>query len=157
MAERLSTGFVDAVNQTGSVKTNMQDGVIAIYSGTQPTSADDVETGTLLGLVTVDAGAFTGGVATNGLEMGTSTDGVLSKASAEDWKMIGLAAAGLGTVAGWFRWYANAFATGASTTAVRLDGAVGSTSSFELQMSNTTITEDGETIINTFTYTTPKS
>jgi len=157
MAERLSTGFVNAVNQTGSVKSIMQDGVIRIFSGTQPANADAVETGTLLMEITVDAGAFTPGVATNGLEMGSSADGVLSKAAAETWKGVGLAAASTGTVAGWFRWYDNNRTTGASTTAVRLDGAIGATTAYELQMSNTTITEDGESIINTFTYTTPKS
>lgn len=158
MAERLSTGFVDAVNATGSVKAIMQDSVIEVYSGTQPATADTTEvgSGTLLMVITVDAGAFTGGAATNGLEMGTSTAGVLSKATAETWKGVGLAAAGTGTTAGWFRWYANAFTKGASTTAVRLDGAIGTTSAYEMQMGNVVIAEAAETIIQTFTYTSVK-
>ena len=156
MAERLSTGFVDAVNQTGSVKSVMQDGIIYIYSGAQPATADAAETGTLLLKLTVDGGAFTSGVATNGLEMGTSTDGVLSKAAAETWQGFGLAAAGTGTVAGWFRWYANTVVQGISTTAVRVDGAIGTSTAYEMQMSNTTIAEGGLSTVNTFTYTAPK-
>lgn len=157
MAERLSTGFVNAVNETGSVKSIMANGVIHIYSGAQPANADAVETGDLLMKITVDAGAFTGGVATNGLNMGVSTDGVLAKAAAETWKGEGLAAAGTGTTAGYFRWYDNNETTGASTTAVRVDGAIGTSSAYELQMTNTTIAENGPSTINTFTYTTPKS
>lgn len=156
MAERLSTGFVDAVNQTGSVKDVMVNSVIHVYSGTQPTTADDAEQGTLLLIITVDGLAFTPGAATNGLNMGVSTDGVLAKAVAEAWKGVGLAAASTGTLAGWFRWYANDVTTGASTTAVRIDGQVGTSTSYEMQMSNTTIVEDGTTQLNTFTYEPPK-
>jgi len=157
MAERLSTGFVDAVNQTGSVKAVMVNGIIALYSGSQPATADAAETGDLLGLVTLASGAFTPGVATNGLEMGTSAAGVLSKAAAEVWSGVGLAAASTGTTAGWFRWYDNAMTTGISTTAVRVDGAIGGSASFEMQGSNVVIVEDVEFVINTFTYTQPKA
>lgn len=157
MAERLSTGFVNAVNATGSVKSVMQDGVIRIYSGTQPADADSAETGTLLMKITVDAGAFTPGAATNGLEMGTSTDGVLSKASGETWKGVGLAAAGTGTTAGWYRWYSNTETTGSSTSAIRVDGAIGTTSSYEMQLTNNVIVEDGELILQTFNYNFTKS
>lgn len=157
MAERLSTGFANAVNDTGSVKTLMANGVIRIYSGTQPATADAAETGTLLMKITESGLAFTGNSPTNGLNMGVSADGILAKDTTESWEGIGLAAASTGTVAGWFRWYANAETTGISTTAVRVDGAIGTSSSFELQMSNTTIVEDGPCVINTFTYTTTKA
>jgi len=156
MAERLSTGFVNAINVTGSVKTIMANSVIHVYSGTQPTTADAAETGTLLMIYTLASGAFVPGVATNGLNMGTSTDGVLVKAVEEVWSGIGLAAASTGTAAGWFRWYANDVITGASTTAIRIDGAIGSSSSYELQMTNTVIAEDGPSTISTFNYTSPK-
>jgi hypothetical protein len=157
MAERLSTGFVNAVNVTGSVKSLMADGIVAIYSGTQPTTADDTESGTLLMLLTLNSGAFTPGVATNGLNMDVSVAGVLAKAVAEVWSGLGLAAAGTGTVAGWFRWYDNDMVTGASTTAVRVDGSIGTTTAYELRMSNTTIVENGPSTVSTFTYTTPKA
>jgi len=56
MAKRLSTGFVNARNQTGSTKSIMQNGIIHIFSGTQPATADAAETGTLLMQLTVVGG-----------------------------------------------------------------------------------------------------
>jgi hypothetical protein len=150
MAERLSTGFVDALNVTGSVKTIMTNSIIGIYSGTQPDDADDIETGVLLAWITVASGAFTPGQTTNGLNLHTvSTAGVIPKATAEVWSGLGIAD---GT-AGWFRWYANARTTGASTSAVRVDGAIGTTSSYELEASNKTIVTGIPVIISTFLYT----
>lgn len=156
MAERLSTGFADAVNVTGSVKDVMNDGVIHIYSGAQPATADLIESGDLLMVITQDSLAFVPGAPGNGLSMDVSTDGVLAKTVAEVWSGIGTALASTGTVAGWFRWYDNDAVTGASTSAIRLDGAVGSTSSYEMQLSNTTLVEDGPATFPTFTYTTTK-
>jgi len=75
---------------------------------------------------------------------------------AEVWSGDGLAAAGTGTVAGWFRWYDNDAVTGASTSSIRLDGSIGTTSSYEMQLSNTNIVEDGPALFPTFTYTTTK-
>ena len=108
MAERLSTGFANAVNAIGSVKSVMNDSVIHIYSGIQPATADAVETGDLLMIITVDSLAFVSGAPGNGLSMDVSAAGILSKTVSETWSGDGLAAAGTGTVAGWFRWYDNA-------------------------------------------------
>jgi len=157
MAERLSTGFVNATQVTGCTKDVMANGVIGIFSGTQPASANDTEAGSLLMLLTLNSGAFVGGVATNGLNMDAVVDGVLYKAAAEVWSGVGLAAAGTGTTATWYRWYANAYTTGASTSAVRVDGAIGTTSAYEMRMSNTTIVENGPSTVSTFTYTRPRS
>lgn len=157
MAERLSTGFVNARNVTGCVKDIMANGIIHIYSGTQPADADAVETGDLLMKLTLGSGAFVPGVATNGINMGTSTGGVLSKDGSEVWSGIGLTIAGTGTAAGWYRWYANDAVTGASTTAVRVDGAIGTSTSYEMRMSNTIIVENGPSTVNTFTFTSPRA
>lgn len=157
MAERLSTGFVNARNITGSLVSMMANSVIHIYSGTQPADADSVETGTLLMKLTLSSGAFVPGVGTNGLNMGVSTGGVLEKAAAETWSGLGLTAAGTGTAAGWFRWYANDVTTGASTVAIRMDGAIGTTTAYEMRMSNTIIVDGNPTVVSTFTYTTPKA
>lgn len=157
MAERLSTGLADAINTVGSVKDIMDLGVIEIRSGSQPASADDAEEGVLLMLLTVDSLAFTPGTGVNGLSMGTSVDGVLGKA-AETWSGVGLAAAGSGgLVAGHFRWYDKNYTKGASTTAVRMDGAIGASAAYELQMSNTTIVEAVAAVVQTFNYTTTRS
>lgn len=124
MALRFSTGLRDDILGTSDLKTTMTDGVIRIYTGVQPASADNAPTGTQLGLVTVDAGAFTPGSPTNGLEFGTPSGGVIAKAVAETWKMVATAA---GT-AGWFRFVGNAVDNDSeSTTLPRIDGSIART------------------------------
>jgi len=152
MAERLSTGFRNAVLQTGSVKSVMANGIIEIYSGTQPTDANSAETGTLLCTITLSGGAFTPGSATNGINFGTATDGVLSKDAGETWSGSGVADGN----AGWFRFYDNDVTKGASTTGIRFDGAI-ATSGAELNMANTNITTGGSVTIDNFDYTQPAS
>lgn len=148
--------MADAINTVGSVKTIMTNSIIHIFSGAQPATADAVEAGTLLMKLTVNAGAFTPGVGTNGLNMGTSALGVLSKAVAETWKGLGEVEAGTGTIATWFRWYDNSVTQGASTTAIRCDGSIGTSSTYDMQMSNPTIVAGAPATVNTFTYTTTK-
>jgi len=149
MALRLSTGLRNGMLGTSAFKTLMQNGVIDVYAGTQPTTADDTENGTLLCRFTVASGAFTAGTATNGLNFGTAADGAIPKSS-DVWSGVGVAT---GT-AGWFRFRANDAATGTSTTAVRFDGSV-STSGAQLNMSSTAITSGATTTIDSFTFTEP--
>ena len=156
MPERFTTGHANAV--CSAVRTAYANGVIGIFGGAaQPADANSAETGTLLCLITLASGAFTGGNATNGLEFDAPVSGVLSKAAAETWSGNGLAAAGTGTVATYFRHYDNAYTTGESTTAVRYDGAISTASTAELQLSTTTIVEGAPVVINTFTYTPPRA
>ena len=157
MAEKMSTGFRDKTNTTGSVKAVMANGCIDIYSGSQPATADTAEVGTLLARLTRDAGAFTPGEAANGLNMGNSTGGVLSKAAGEVWRGIGKAEAGDGIQAGWYRWRENADTGGASTSFARADGAIGSTSAFELRLSNTVIAAGVPVEVTVFSFTKPAS
>lgn len=152
MAEEYSTG--DANARASAIKTAYANGVIAIFGGTKPTTANDTEgSAPLLALITLNGGAFTGGVSTNGLNLSDPVDGVLSKASGETWSGVGLPAAGTGVVATWFRHYSNAYTTGASTTATRWDGSIGTTSSYEMQTANTTVVEGVPFVINSFTRT----
>lgn len=155
MTLRISTGLRTALlghstGSNGSFKDLLADGVLAIYSGSQPADADTAESGTLLVLITESSGAFTGGVATNGLEFGDASSGVIAKASAETWSGVGLVT---GT-AGWFRFYDNDYTTGASTSEIRFDGAV-ATSGAQLNMSSTTITLSATHTIDSFTITFP--
>ncbi len=152
MALRLSTGLRNHMLQTAGFKDIMADGVISIYSGGQPTTADDAETGSLLATITLSSGSFTAGQADNGLEFDTADNGAISKSSEETWSG---AAAATGT-AGWFRFYANDMTSGASTSAARFDGAV-STSGAQLNMSSTAITAGATTTIDSFTITLPAS
>lgn len=122
MTIRLSTGLRNGMLNATGLKEAMADGKIKIFSGPQPTTADAAEQGTLLAEITVDAGAWTAGSPTNGLEFGTPASGTVGKATAETWRALGVAA---GT-AGWFRFVANATdAGGSSTTLARIDGTCG--------------------------------
>lgn len=136
----------------GSLKDLFRNGVLDIFSGTQPATADTTESGTKLCRITLSSGAFVAGTATNGINFGDAVAGVIGKRSGETWSGVGL----VNGTAGWFRIYDNAATTGASTTAVRIDGAIATTGA-QMNMSNTTITVDGTTTIGTVAITDPMS
>lgn len=145
--------IIGAGTNGGGLAEILRNGVLEIYSGSQPTNADAAESGTKLLRITIGSGAFSGGTATNGLnfELGETT-GKIEKASGETWSGLGLADG----VAGWGRFYANAYTTGASTTAVRLDGSVG-TSGATFIIGNTTIEADATTTVDSAYLTVPAS
>lgn len=149
MALRFSTGLRNAMLDSTGLSAALADGVIHIYTGSQPASADAAVTGTLLGTVTVDGGAFTPGSPTNGLEFGTASGGVIAKAPGESWEFTGLAD---GT-AGWFRFVGNAMDDGtSSTTLPRIDGSIAKTGG-DLNLSNTAITTGAPNTIDVFQLT----
>lgn len=120
MTVKLSTGLRNAMAGTTGYAGALDGGAIMVYSGPQPVTADSAATGTLLGVATLDAGAWAAGSPTNGLVLGAPAGGGVAKPPAV-WKFIGLAA---GT-AGWFRHVGNATDTGAvSATLPRVDGSV---------------------------------
>lgn len=134
----------------GSLKGIFKDGIMEIRTGTQPATADLVESGSLVARITKSSGAFTAGVVTNGLEFQDATSGVMSKLSTETWSGLGL-----GTfTAGWFRFYTNAYSTGASSSAIRFDGSV-ATSGADLNLNSTAIVLDLPINILTFSITMP--
>jgi hypothetical protein len=149
MTVRLSTQLrTNLAGGTGFAAT-FANGVIDIYSGTQPATADDAVTGTLLGVVTLNSGAFTDGVATNGLTFAAASSGSVSKSGV--WSFNGIAA---GT-AGWFRFRGNAADTGlATTTLPRLDGSI-AVSGADLNLSNISIAVGAPTTLDSFTFTIP--
>jgi len=149
-AEAFDAKTIIAAAEGGSLKDVMRDGVLRIYSGSQPATADAAATGTLLVEVTVASGAFVAGAFGNGLEFGDSASAAIAK-DASVWSGVGLAA---GT-AGWFRLCANATDAGAlSTTLPRVDGSVG-VSGADLNMSSTTIAVGATYTIDSFTLTLP--
>ena len=142
-----------AVLKGGSFKELFKNGEMRIYSGSQPTDADQAETGTLLVEITESGATFTPGSPTNGLDFeADATGGELEKNSAQTWK----GTAGASGVAGWFRFYDNTRTTGGSSSAVNFDGAV-RTSGGEMTLSSTTITSGGIQTIDSFTLTLPAS
>lgn len=126
--------------------------VIEIYTGTQPATADLAETGTKLLRITISSGTFTPGSPTNGLNFATAASGVSAKESAEVWSGVGLAD---GT-AGWFRVYDNSYTTGASTTAIRMDGVCG-VGTGQLRMSSQTVALGATTTVDSGSITQPAS
>lgn len=156
MAIRLSTGMANAIaggnSGDGSIKDILANAVIAVYAGSQPLNGDAAETGTLLGYITVDSGAFTPGSPTNGLNWDAAVDGVCVKPSAEEWSITPIAD---GT-AGWARLYDNAMVTGLSTTSKRIDMACG-VGAGELRFSTTILSTGVKSVVNTLSLTQPKS
>jgi len=136
----------------GSFDEIFKNGVIEIYSGSQPATADLAESGTKLVRITVASGAFVGGTATNGLNLGDAAAGVTSKETGEVWSGVGLAA---GT-AGWFRYYSNAYVTGASTTAERFDGVCG-VGTGELRLSSLSVAVGATVTVDAAAVTQPSA
>lgn len=153
MALRFSTGLRNKMLGSEDLRTAFTNGVLRIYSGAQPVSADAAISGTLLLEITVDAGAFSHGVPTNGLNFDAPANGVISKAVAEAWRGNGLAAG----VAGWARLSGNPVDDlGNNTTVARIDMSVGKTGA-DLNISNTTVAVSAPTTIDTFALTMPAS
>lgn len=66
MALRLSTGLRNFLLSGGSLKDAFNGGKLFLYSGAQPTTADDAFTGTLLATITLASGAHTAEVQSSG-------------------------------------------------------------------------------------------
>ena len=160
MALRLGLGLRNKLLQgTGGIAGLFADGVMDIYSGTMPASADVVETGTFLVRITTASGIAgsggTGGgtsgtgVGANGLDFGTAANGVLSK-SASVWSGTGIVTG----QAGWWRFYSTEALKGTSSTAIRMDGNCG-VSGADLNMSSLTVTAAATITIDSFSITLP--
>ena len=139
-----------ATAKGGSYVDLFRNCVIDIYSGTQPATADLTESGTKLVSITLASGDFVAGSPGNGLNFGAVAAGVLAKETGETWSGPGLDD---GT-AGWFRIYDNSYTTGASSSAIRIDGAV-STSGSQFNMSSTTVVTAATTTVDSVALTQP--
>jgi hypothetical protein len=151
MTVKLSTGLRNLLAGTTGLAAALTDGVIFIYSGAQPLSPDNPPSGTPLGIVTKDGGAWAPGSPENGLEFDPAVGGTVTKKAADSWKFSGSA---VGT-AGWFRFVGNAADNGAqSVTAVRMDGSIGTTGA-DLNLSNIAIIVGAPSTVDQFTFTIP--
>jgi hypothetical protein len=145
MALRLSTGFRDAQANSqfnAGAGASFDSGVLEFRTGTQPASANDAPTGTLLVSMTLPADAF-----------GASSSGVVSKAGT--WEDTSADAAG---DAGWFRLRTSTDGGGSSTTDRRIDGAITATGGGgQIELNNITIAAAQQVTQNTFAVTHPAS
>jgi len=66
MTIRYSTALRDYLQETGSFKSAFQNGVILLYSGSQPASANDAPGGSLLATISSSSGAVTSEVKSQG-------------------------------------------------------------------------------------------
>ncbi len=150
MTTRASTGARNKMldgGASGGLKASLALGAINIYSGPQPLSADTGATGTLLGTVSID------GLGVTGLTFDAAVNGVLSKAAAETWKFVGVAA---GT-AGWCRFYpAGGNPAVLSTTESRVDMAIASSGS-DVSLSNISITIGAPVTVDIYQITLPSA
>ena len=131
---RLSTGLRAALLWDSGLRAMMWRGIIEVYSGTQPESADFAPTGTLLGRITEDGAAFTPGSSVGGLR--TEEKNIVALQHVGDWTLDGVASG----VPGWWRFiWNNGDNNQASLFYPRIDGAVGE-SLFNLPTSITAAT-----------------
>lgn len=146
MAIRLSTGLKSALYTNFGFTAMMGYGTIKVYSGPQPTSADDAPTGTYLGVITQDGLTFVPGTTTGGLAVALNESAQLAKSGT--WQFNGV---NTGT-AGWWRWVWNGGAglaiddDSSSLYYPRMDGLVGES----LQLVETSITPATQFNITTF-------
>lgn len=157
MSERLSTGHANAICNTG-IKSAYANGVLAIYGGASlPADLNAAITATLLCLVTQSGDAFTPGVATNGLNFSVGANGSMSKDPTENWRGTVLEAAGDGTTATFFVFYANDYDTTESSTAVRMAGSISSLSTAEMPIADPVLVAGAPFVVSNFVYTPSRS
>ena len=150
VAGAAGTAVIVASAIGGSFKGIFRDGVIRIFSGTQPTTADDAETGSFLCEVSLSSGAFTPGSSTNGINFGQTANGTIHKAVGEIWSGINVATG----VAGWFRLYANDRTAGANADLIRMDGAC-ATSGAQINLTSTSLVISVATTIDSVNLSMP--
>jgi hypothetical protein len=158
MALRTSTAYKNgALNATG-FKTQFTDGLLLLYTGTQPTSADAAVTGTLIAVITpstypwtADATGTSAVTTSQGLQWGTPAAGAIANSGSQTWQGLSIAT---GTI-GWFRFRGKAadpLTADTGPTYSRFDGSVGTTTG-DLLLSVVNITAVGQTIgIQSATY-----
>lgn len=130
MSLKISTGVRDHLLVTGSFKAAVDGGVIRVYDGTPPATADAALSGNIL-LVTISNNSAGTGITMNA----APANGVLGKNSGEVWS---------GTIVenGTPTFYRYSSLTDdflLSSTAKRVQGATGS-AGFDLNFANTTFT-----------------
>jgi len=146
MASRFSTGLVNKVLDTGSLDSVLPAFFVDVYSGTQPTDANDAPTG--VKLCTLYSNGTSNPLSWNAAAVG----GVLGKNSGETWSTT-VTQAG---IAGWFRVRLAGDSNTSSTTDPRIDGAIG-VSGAEINLASTNLALNAPLTLSSFTVTLPRS
>jgi hypothetical protein len=144
MALRLSTGLRQALLGSQDFQAEFALSFINIYTGSQPSGADDAATGVLLATIYSDGAAV-------GISFDAPVAGIVAKAIAETWSGV----AGAEGTAGWFRLFeAGGNPAILSATESRVDGNV-ATSGANMNMSNTFVANGAVQTVSTFAITMP--
>ena len=149
MAVRASTATKNTL--LNALRTKFANGVIQIYgNAAQPARGDEAPAGTLLGVATLNAGTFTAGNPTNGLNFAPAANGAMDKPAGDVWQFKGIA----NGIASYARMIPNAADPGTtdnSATYDRLDGRIGpSGSGAEVLMANTEVTVGATSTIDSW-------
>jgi hypothetical protein len=143
MAIRLSTGLRNKVLDSGMADAFDTTGRINIYTGTQPASANDAATGTLLATLTLASDSVTAGASSGSISFATITSDTSADAS--------------GT-AGYGRFYRTgdtAPGSSASASDRRLDFGIAETSGGDVNFDETGFVAGGTVAISSFSITLP--
>lgn len=144
MTLKVSTGLRNKLLDTGSLATLMAGGLIKIYSGSPPASADDAASGSLLCTISLNS---TG----TGINMAsTASGGVLAKSTSETWSGV-VALSGAAT---YYRHVAASDTGASSTTQARLQGEI-ATAGAELNLSSTTLTSGATQTVDYYSVALP--
>lgn len=141
---KFSTGLRNEMLAGGSFKSIMDGGILAIFEGAPPASADEAVPGPPILVLTADG---VGGA----LHFAAAAEnGAIGKDSSELWK---------GTItttgqASWFRYMAPSDTGGQSLTEPRIQGTIG-VAGTDMLMANTTLTATEEFTLNYFTVVLP--
>lgn len=127
MTTKLSTGLRNAMVGLSGFAGALNGGVILVYSGPQPVSADAKATGTLLGRISLDGADWNAGEPAGGLVLDAAAGGGVAKPSNAVWRFVAVAAGNIG----WFRHVGNAPDNGEiSMLLPRLDGSASTDAKF---------------------------
>jgi hypothetical protein len=141
---KLSTGLRNKLLDNDDIKGLFNLSFIKIYSGSEPASADDAVTGTLLCTVSNN------GTGTGLTFAASASGGAISKNGSETWKGTNAAT---GT-AGYFRLVAAGDDGTSSTTQARIQGSVGLAGE-DMNLSSVSLTSAAEQTIDYFTIALP--
>lgn len=143
MALTLSPALKKAALDSGLGPAFDTTGVIKIYTGTKPATADMAPTGTLLGTLTLSADAFAAAAGTSAVSI--TANAITSDTSAD--------ASG---TAGWFRVQLTGDLGTTNTTDKRLDGTITATGSGgDMTLDNVNIVAGGVIACSSFVITQP--
>lgn len=143
MSVSKSTALANHLAVTGSLKAGLDNGLLYIFSGPVPSSADDAIDGSSVLLATISVG----GAGTGLTFAAEATNGVLTKTASESWQGT-IAASGTATFARFCE--SGDSGTATTTTARRLQFTVGTDATAGLVLSSVSLVQGNTQAVNTF-------